>query len=567
MRERQRRKRGRSSAGEEERVGVDTALQPQRERERGTCGSAAALAPAERLLATQAATTASTGLLLPLPVLLPLLLWLLYSVLRSRDPVKAPSLVQTSELPREDVNGASNGAYHYPSSVKFLAWRTPDFRLLHKGLELHRRGQHLALEGLSHQLNVALQTEHDHGLGPILSTQIQAKLNRLADLYERDQHELEKVLVPFPVALTLPASSPSSSGGERGWKNGTASKGGIRPHQSDDDHPPVRYFSTRGIPGNDYGITDNTASSSSYDTVAQIVAHLVRDWSLDGLSIRTSLYGWCVDRVQRHVPAGDSSILVPGAGLGRLAYDLATTPSSLRRGSAHSYHVHAIENSLLMASAAAHVLLHRTSPGGKRVSEDVPALVVLHPYASDPFTNELHSERRYQAVEISREHCSIANDSSNNDDVQDHDANPVPSRSSLSYTIGDFATVVSHGPQQSYHAVVTCFFLDTSNNVLEFVVLIKQLLVSNTGVWINVGPLQWHRNAQVSVTGDELRELLETSGFDILEWSVDQTPMEYRSEEHSNDYHPLSQPQRGRSSTHYEAFYPLRFVARLVGST
>ena len=42
-----------------------------------------------------------------------------------------------------------------------------------------------------------------------------------------------------------------------------------------------------------------------------------------------------------------------------------------------------------------------------------------------------------------------------------------------------------------WDCVVSCFFLDTAPNVLEYVELIHRLLAPG-GVWIHLGPLQWH---------------------------------------------------------------------------
>ena len=72
------------------------------------------------------------------------------------------------------------------------------------------------------------------------------------------------------------------------------------------------------------------------------MAHIVRDWSELGTPLRESLYGWCLEQIQYYIPpvqpsphASSSSsshrrkttsllsVLVPGAGLGRLAWELA----------------------------------------------------------------------------------------------------------------------------------------------------------------------------------------------------------------------------------------------------
>ena len=64
-----------------------------------------------------------------------------------------------------------------------------------------------------------------------------------------------------------------------------------------------------------------------------------------------------------------------------------------------------------------------------------------------------------------------------------------------------------------------------------------------------IGPLQWHQNALIHPSADELRELISAFGFEIKHWSVDRDPLNYR---HDRD--------RDRF-TKMEAYLPLRFVA------
>lgn len=42
------------------------------------------------------------------------------------------------------------------------------------------------------------------------------------------------------------------------------------------------------------------------------------------------------------------------------------------------------------------------------------------------------------------------------------------------------------------NAVVTCFFIDTAKNILQYIRLIAGLLESPGGIWSNVGPLLYH---------------------------------------------------------------------------
>ena len=103
--------------------------------------------------------------------------------------------------------------------------------------------------------------------------------------------------------------------------------------------------------------------------------------------------------------------------------------------------------------------------------------------------------------------------------------------------------------------VATSFFVDTATNVYEYVAAIKNALRTSTtndddcgiesggkggsesegkgrngreSVWINVGPVQWHTNAQLRPTVDEFRDLIEAAGFVIQHWEVSEDLVGYR---------------------------------------
>ncbi|XP_014621847.1 carnosine N-methyltransferase isoform X3 [Glycine max] len=57
---------------------------------------------------------------------------------------------------------------------------------------------------------------------------------------------------------------------------------------------------------------------------------------------------------------------------------------------------------------------------------------------------------------------------------------------------GDFVEVYSDSSQiGAWDAVVTCFFIDTAHNIVEYIEIISKIL-KDGGVWINLGPLLYH---------------------------------------------------------------------------
>lgn len=164
---------------------------------------------------------------------------------------------------------------------------------------------------------------------------------------------------------------------------------------------------------------------------------------------------------------------MPGAGLCRLAYDLSRL----------HHHVIALDNSIVMLSAA-HKLL--TLP------PSAPPMV-FHPYLHDPLTNQASPTARYQPATIENF-------------PRLHNSSPGPSflsrlgrgRGSLSLEYGDLRRFVSPPHAGQLDGVVTCFFIDTAANVLDYLGHIHTLLRPG-GVWINLGPLQVSKPTVLSV--------------------------------------------------------------------
>lgn len=73
----------------------------------------------------------------------------------------------------------------------------------------------------------------------------------------------------------------------------------------------------------------NLSNPSSYDSMSQLLTHVGRDWTEMGREVREVLYkGAILQSLQRYLPCDLSTapaVLVPGAGLGRLAVELAVS--------------------------------------------------------------------------------------------------------------------------------------------------------------------------------------------------------------------------------------------------
>lgn len=116
----------------------------------------------------------------------------------------------------------------------------------------------------------------------------------------------------------------------------------------------------------------------------------------------------------------------------------------------------------------------------------------------------------------------------------------LPANADFSFVAGDFEEVyggrspdsgayppdpaaIAPEQQGAWDAVVTCFFLDTARNVLNYLRIIRGLL-KDDGVWVNVGPLLWHfeniadrerGEGGVELSLDEVKALARKMGFDL----------------------------------------------------
>jgi N2227-like protein len=180
-------------------------------------------------------------------------------------------------------------------------------------------------------------------------------------------------------------------------------------------------------------------------------------------------------------------------------------------------------------SAATYAILHRS----------VKNKYELHPFAANAFNNEISNEARF-------------------DNMQFPDVEVMRRRvGSLSFTIGMFNFESMRHSSISYGAIVTSFFVDTMTTVYDLLNTVAMIL-ADEGLWVNVGPLQWHINSQVPVSVDEFRMIFEhyrnkVTGrrtFEVLYWSVDRNPIPYRSNGSTH------------RSTYIDAYCPLRFVLR-----
>ncbi|XHG07298.1 hypothetical protein AWENTII_010454 [Aspergillus wentii] len=260
------------------------------------------------------------------------------------------------------------------------------------------------------------------------------------------------------------------------------------------------------------------ATSSDVNKAHSTIRQFFRDWSAEGKAEREVCYDPVLRDLAEEFGARQASgeeikVLVPGAGLGRLVFEVCRAGFAAE-GNEISYHQ-------LMASSW--VLNHTRGPKQH----------TLHPFALH-FSN-LHSrEQQLRTVMIPDVHPATA--------IMEAQAEEAAPLGSMSMSAADFIVLyTSPSNKETFDAVTTVFFIDTAPNLIRYIETIRHCLKPN-GVWINVGPLLWHfedRNSSstdgettgigepgnVELTEAEVFLLIERMGF-----RIEQRPSEERSQ-------------------------------------
>lgn len=302
---------------------------------------------------------------------------------------------------------------------------------------------------------------------------------------------------------------------------------------------------------------ESNKENEGYDTALQVIHHTARDWTYGAMKCRDGTIGWIVRAIIEYSSSGSKNsnddllrVLVPGAGLGRLAYDISTCRDLIEKKNGVIPIVEANDSSVTMIFAAQNVLKMLQRNQRQQQGEE---MATIFPFLSDPQINEIDGRKRFE-MEIFPDEAAIESYKSYSDMTGGSDPN-------LSFTIGDFVSTYSQQSRMSqYDVVATSFFIDTATNIYEYIFIMKNLLDDNNGIWVNCGPVQWHPCALLRPTVEQLRDMLEGAGFELLSWSIADEVVAYR--------HPDDVGGNGIEAryTKSEAYRPLRFVARLSSS-
>ena len=246
-------------------------------------------------------------------------------------------------------------------------------------------------------------------------------------------------------------------------------------------------FPSKTLPNGSHVIPNLMIEPKDVQSVRAALKQCVRDWSSAGAAERQESYAQVIDEVQRNFPSPrypnglKVKVLTPGAGLGRLSFEIARLGYS-SQGNEQSYF-------LLLASD---FLLNRT----KRTHE-----LTLCPYIHD-LTNTHQFQDTVRTVTLP-DRCP---------------AQELTWEDDFSMVAGDFVGVYSAHPCE-WDCVVTCFCIDKAVNILKYIETIWRTLKPG-GIWVNFGPLRYQAGEKstdlaINLTWEDVRYAILATGFQI----------------------------------------------------
>jgi carnosine N-methyltransferase len=203
------------------------------------------------------------------------------------------------------------------------------------------------------------------------------------------------------------------------------------------------------------------ATSNDLEKARSTLRQFYRDWSSEGSAERETVYGIVIKALQKERMARNRArmrVLVPGAGLGRLVFDLCRAGFDTE-GNEISYHQ-------LLASS----YILNICPQAK--------MHTLFPWIHS-FSNHRNRSNHLRSVLVP-------------DILPASELATVKEKGEMSMSGSDFLCLYGNEEQKhSFDAVATVFFLDTAPNVIRYIETIRNCLKPG-GLLLNTGPLLWH---------------------------------------------------------------------------
>ena len=210
------------------------------------------------------------------------------------------------------------------------------------------------------------------------------------------------------------------------------------------------------------------AKPADMDKARITIRQFWRDWSEEGTAERQACYAPILADLGRLFvdieDKGGIRVLIPGAGLGRLVFEVCKSGYSTE-GNEISFH----------QLTASNWILNHLMPGEQ---------YDLYPSALT-FSNHISRESQLRVVKIPDVHpaTELRNSSIGKN---------THAFERMGMAAADFSVYYAQEEKRhSFDTVITAFFVDTAPNVIQYMEAIFNTL-RDGGYWINLGPLLWH---------------------------------------------------------------------------
>ncbi|KAK4127443.1 N2227-domain-containing protein [Parathielavia appendiculata] len=214
-----------------------------------------------------------------------------------------------------------------------------------------------------------------------------------------------------------------------------------------------------------------SAKPNDLDKARSTIRQFYRDWSADGAREREACFGpvmraIAAEQEARGPDQAQLKVLVPGAGLGRLVFELCMRGCETE-GNEISYHQ-------LLASS---YILNCCQRAGQHT---------IHPWIHT-FSNHKSRANHLRGYAVPDIHCAT-------ELTQAEQTRPI---GAMSMSAADFLCLYAQEDRAAaYDVVATVFFLDTAPNLIRYLDTIFHCLKPG-GILVNVGPLLWHFEGRV----------------------------------------------------------------------
>lgn len=247
------------------------------------------------------------------------------------------------------------------------------------------------------------------------------------------------------------------------------------------------------------------ASHEDFDRVRSVLLQLMREWSDEGKVEREKSFDFIMTKLNHQYPDIESrpkvEVLVPGCGLGRIIFQLVLNGYKVQ-GNEFSYHMLIMSNFILNYCHTQHEIfpfLHKLSNVESRATQLRPVIV---PDTLDALSKAAQKHPNIPFMDLMSMSAGSFTDLYGPDTLLSNKSSPNSFRTTN---------------QAKFNTVITCFFIDTAANIIEYLKTIDYSLTPN-GQWYNLGPLLWHYESDFNVTyidSEESQIILTNKGLEL----------------------------------------------------